>query len=314
MNIINSIDPVAFTIFGWPIRWYAIFITSALIICLIAATFEAKRRGINSDIVLEIFIWCVPIAVIMARIVYVLAHPKSYFPIDNIDDFYELFRINHGGLTIIGAIFGAVIGGVIVSRIRKINLLEMMDFGMPYLLLGQALGRWGNYINQEAYGHIVKSDFFRRFPLGVFIDMDNQWHYATFFYEMILNIIGFVILYSVSRKTKKRGLAAILYFVWYGIVRGLMEFIREDAVISNGIYVTQLGGFVVAAIGIVLLILLYSGKINFGISRQMHPKEIINNQSNMQIIRKNFNEIKKIDSNIKTNENIKIKDKNKKNE
>ena len=220
----SAIDPVAFYVFDWPIRWYAIFITSALIVCLVAASLEAKRRKISTDLVLEVFIWSVPIAVIFARIVYVLAHPKSYFPIESKEDFFELFMINHGGLTIIGGIAGALIGGLIISKIRKLNFIELTDFGMPFMLLGQALGRWGNYVNQEAYGKVVTSDFFKRFPLGVYIDNTANWHYATFFYEMVLNIIGFTVLYLISRKTERRGVMTLLYFVWYGIVRGIMEF------------------------------------------------------------------------------------------
>jgi len=249
MSILNSIDPVAFYVFGWPIRWYAIFITSALITCLIAGTLEAKRRSISTDLIFEVFIWAVPLAVVFARIVYVLAHPESYFPIESKEDFFEIFMINHGGLTIIGGIFGAILGGFIITRIRKLNLIELMDFGLPFMLLGQAIGRWGNFVNQEAYGKVVENVFFQRFPFGVYIDFTGSWHYATFFYEMVLNIIGFITLYIISRKTEKRGIMTLLYFIWYGIVRGLMEFIREDAVVMGGVYITQVGCFVAAGLG-----------------------------------------------------------------
>jgi phosphatidylglycerol:prolipoprotein diacylglycerol transferase len=269
--IFNAIDPVAFYVFGWPIRWYAIFITSALIICLLSACFEAKRRKISTDFILEVFLWCVPLAVVFARIFYVLSHPESYFPITNTEDFKELFAINHGGITIIGAIFGAILGAFIVTRIHKLNFLELLDFGFPFMLLGQALGRWGNFINQEAYGKVVTSAFYERFPLGVYIDYTESWHYATFFYEMVLNLIGFAVLYLISRRSEKRGVLTVLYFIWYGIVRGLMEFIREDAVVFGGVYITQVGCFIASALGLIFLILINKGVINFGMSRHLQP-------------------------------------------
>lgn len=274
MSKLLSIDPVAFIIFGLEIRWYAIFITSALVVCLVLASLEARRRGVNTDIVLELFIWCVPIAVVMARIFYVLSHPESYFPLHDSSDWFELINIRHGGLTIIGAIFGALIGAIIVCRLRKKNFLEIVDFGVPFLLLGQALGRWGNFINQEAYGKVVASEFFKRFPLGVFIDYTAKWHYATFFYEMVLNFIGFIVLYMVGRKTRKRGVIAAMYFVWYGIVRGLMEFIREDAVIVNGAYITQVGCFIAACIGIIIISMIQLKIINTGTSNMLLPDRI----------------------------------------
>lgn len=289
MNLNLAIDPVAFEVFGIPIMWYAIFITSGMVLSLVLGSLEAKRRGVSTDFVLEIFMWCVPIAVIFARIVYVLAHPASYFPINNREDFFEIFRIDHGGLTIIGGILGAVLGAIIVSKIRKKNLLEMMDFGMPFMLLGQAIGRWGNYVNQEAYGRVVQSEFFERFPLGVFIDRTNQWHYGTFFYEMVLNIIGFAVLYTIGRKTNKRGVVAIGYFVWYGIVRGFLEFIREDAVIVNGVYITQVGSFAAATIGIVIIILILRGKLSLGTSRfLLDDVVVISTPAEEELVRKEF--------------------------
>jgi phosphatidylglycerol:prolipoprotein diacylglycerol transferase len=288
IQFLLSIDPVAFHVFGVPVRWYAIFITSGMLICLLWGSLDAKRRGISEDFIYEIFIVCVPLAIVFARVVYVLAHPDSYFPIENAEDFKELFAVNHGGLTIIGGIFGAIIGAVILSRFRKKNLIEMMDFGMPFMLLGQALGRWGNFVNQEAYGMEVTSDFFRHFPLGVYIDRTASWHYATFFYEMVLNIIGFIVLLNISHKSKKRGITAIMYFVWYGIVRGLMEFLREDAVITDsGIYITQLGSFLAAGIGIILIILIEKRVIRTGFSMKLIPEKV-EDVKNFETVRKSF--------------------------
>lgn len=286
--IFNSINPVAFTVFGNEIRWYAIILTTAMIIGLIGAILEAKRRKLNSDFVFEIFIVCVPVAVIFARLFYVVFNPTKYFPINNIGDFKELFAIHHGGLTIIGAVFGAMLGGRFVGKRNKMKLVELMDFGFPFLILGQALGRWGNYINQEAFGQVVVNDAFQRFPFAVYIERLNEWHHATFFYEMILNLIGFAVLYTLSRKATKRGLVASFYFVWYGLTRFFMEFLRTDAVTYGTFKFTQFGCIVAALIGLsIFLYIKYSGRGKDTFNLQPHYRLMQSNDfENIQ--RKNF--------------------------
>ena len=291
MSILAALNPIAFYVFGLPIRFYAIFITSAMIISLIWSSLEAKRRGISTDLVLELFMWCIPLAIVGARVLYVLAHPSSYFPILDSTDFKELFRIDHGGITIIGALFGAILGAFIVSRYKKLNLLEILDFGLPFMLLGQALGRWGNYVNQEAFGKVVSSEFFQRFPLGVYIDYLGSWHYATFFYEMVLNLIGFTILFIISRKTNRRGLVTLSYLIWYGIVRGLMEFLREDATILFGVYLLQIVAFSIAGIGIIVAVLMVNDKISLGHSKHLLSDRVNIKEADYEVVRKELEKV-----------------------
>lgn len=262
MNLL--LDRVAFTIGTLQIYWYGIIITGAILAGTLFTCYECKRRKRNPDYVLSLFLWVVPLAIVFARLAYVIFHPKSYFPLNSFQDFLHIFDIREGGISILGAIPGGALGAFINFRIHKdFKFVEVLDMLSPGMILGQALGRWGNFMNQELYGKEITNEALQFFPIAVQIDREGgRWFQATFFYEMILNLIGFAILIVLSRKLKKNGTMITFYLFWYCLVRAIMELLREDAVvISNGIHVGTLGCGIIALLALAVIILIACGRI-----------------------------------------------------
>ena len=262
--MLSAIDRIAFTIGSLKVGWYGIIITSAMVIALIYIAFQAPRIGITRDDAIELFLWIVPLAVVFARVFYVMVRPAEYFPWKSFDDFINAIAIWEGGITIIGGMFGGILGAIIfwLKRRRKPSFGRIIDLVIPTVLLGQSIGRWGNFINQEAYGTVIASGFPEGLPFSVYIERcyencpcpGSGWHYATFLYESIWNIIGALIcvliwrlMYKNANSRKVPGILGFFYFAWYFIIRALMEFLRTDAV-----PVTQIASFILFPIAIVV--------------------------------------------------------------
>jgi phosphatidylglycerol:prolipoprotein diacylglycerol transferase len=229
----NMIDPVAFTLFGlFPIRWYGIIIVCGMIIALLLFIKLSKGIGLNDEDGITMFLICVPLGVLCARIGFVISHTGYYFPVDSFSDFVEIFAIWDGGVTILGAIPGGLFGVFLFARKKKVKFLDVVGSAAIPLLLAQAIGRWCNFPNQEVYGGPVQEGlkFFETFPFGVYIEAEGGWRYATFFYESVLSFIGVALLCVLLKKTKYRGTLAFGYLTWYFLSRALVESIRADAV------------------------------------------------------------------------------------
>ncbi|NCA66888.1 MAG: prolipoprotein diacylglyceryl transferase [Clostridia bacterium] len=268
-------NPVAFSIGNFSVYWYGIIITSAILGGTIFAMFEAKRRGMKSDYVLTLFLWVVPFAVIFARLFYVIFHIGDFLPINSFEDVIAIISTREGGITIIGAVPGGALGAYIATKTNKTSYIETLDMAAPCMILGQALGRWGNFVNQELYGQQILNETFQKFPFAVQIDRHvvynaageyvetiyNGWYQATFFYEMMLNYLGFAVLLILSRKYKRNGIIFVAYLAWYGVVRAVMELIRTDAISIAGVKIGVVGGFAAATIAIVIILLIWLGKI-----------------------------------------------------
>ena len=269
MICLKNIDPVAFHVGSKPVYWYGIFITLAILIGYGVACFNGKKRGIKLDFMLELFLWVVPIAILFARIFYVVFHPSD-FPVHSIKDFGSVFAIWEGGITILGAIPGGALGAFIACKRNKVRLTEILDVISPGLVLGQALGRWGNFANQELYGRAVTEAAYQKFPFAVFIDATHSpngiagWYQATFFYEMVLNLIGFAILMCVFRRSKKNLMTFMTYICWYMVVRAIMEVFRTDAVIVGNVRIGVLGCSIAAGIAMIFTVLIYANRIHTG--------------------------------------------------
>ncbi|HRR90519.1 MAG TPA: prolipoprotein diacylglyceryl transferase, partial [Eubacteriales bacterium] len=182
--LLAAINRVAFSIGSLTVEWYGLILTSAMVIGLIYIIREGKRIDLKPDDSLELFLWIIPLAVIFARLLYVLVRPDEYLPVKTWDDFVNFIAIWEGGITIIGGILGGVIGGIIFSLIRKRNFGKVADLIIPALLLGQAIGRWGNFINQEAFGVAISNPALQWFPFAVYIDspfagVAEGWYAAT---------------------------------------------------------------------------------------------------------------------------------------
>ena len=271
------LNPVAFTLFGKiSVYWYGIIITGAILAGTTYVFFECKRRKKDFDYLLTLFLWVVPLAIVFARLAYVLFHVGDFFPIESWADFGEIFNVRGGGISILGAIPGGVLGALINAKIHKgFNFSEVLDMLAPGVILGQALGRWGNFVNQELYGAEITNESLQWFPLAVKIDthyvydeagklvdvLHDHWFQATFFYEMVLNLLGFAIIVVIGHKSKKNLVCILAYVAWYCVVRAIMESIRTDAVVVNGVHIGVVGCAIVAAIAVLFMVLIETGVI-----------------------------------------------------
>ena len=269
--ILCNINPVAFEIGSLSVRWYGIFITSAILIGYVVACLMAKKKGISFDFMLELFLWAVPIAILFARLSYVLFHPKD-FVVRSFADFGNIFAIWNGGISILGAIPGGALGAFIACKRNKIPMSEVLDAVAPGVVLGQALGRWGNWANQELYGKAITSEAWQVFPIAVYIDAEGGWFQATFFYEMVLNLIGFGLILFIFYRSKKNLVTFMSYLTWYMIVRAIMEIFRSDAVSVGSVRIGVLGCAIAAAISLAVTILIFIGKIKTGTPRILNEK------------------------------------------
>ena len=266
--ILANIDPVAFHIGSLTVRWYGIFITAAILIGYVVTCLNARKRGISVDFLLELFLWVVPIAILFARLSYVLFHPKD-FTVHSWADFVNIFAIWEGGISILGAIPGGALGVFLACKRNKVPVSYVLDVIAPGLVLGQALGRWGNWANQELYGKPITDPAWQVFPIAVFIDAENGWFQATFFYEMVLNLIGFAILMCVFHKSRRNLMTFMTYLCWYMVVRAIMEVFRADAVSAGGIRIGVLGCSIAAAISMVITVMIYAGKLHTGVPKPL---------------------------------------------
>ena len=251
-----SVNPVAFTIpifGGIEVRWYGIIITVGIILAFTYCAYRAKQEGISFDDVLDIAIFTVIFAILGARTYYVLTSLKDY------DSFYDVIAIWEGGLAIYGAIIAGAITIFVVCRHKKISCLKMLDAVAPGVMIGQILGRWGNFFNGEAYGSEVAEGslfYFIRMGLIPNIESASKMHYfhPTFLYESVWNLIGFLIINALYKKKKFDGQVVLMYLTWYGFGRMLIEGLRTDSLYVGVFRISQVVGLLCFVIGTVLLI------------------------------------------------------------
>ncbi|MFI3162825.1 MAG: prolipoprotein diacylglyceryl transferase [Bacillota bacterium] len=255
----DGISRVAFTVFGMDIYWYAVIIVTGMILGCLVAAHLVKNRGMDPEIILDLMIWLLPISILGARAYYVV------FEFDSSWSFADIFAIRDGGLAIYGGVIAGFIVAVIFAKKRKFTkyqMLNLLDCLVVGLILGQAIGRWGNFFNQEAHGGLITNTALQFFPMGVLIN--GNWYLATFFYEFTANIIGFALLFVLNKKfVKSRGFITCGYFIWYGTARMFIEGLRTDSLyflketIGEVIRVSQvLSGLMVIG-GIAFAIFLY---------------------------------------------------------
>ena len=228
-------DKIAFSLFNGSltVTWYGIFVTLGILLAYFLYLFLASKRKIDIDFSLELFIWVVVLAIICCRLFYVVPR-KEYYPIDSWDAlmrFLGLTKDGLAGLTIVGGIFGGAMGILFcVLRYKKYSYAKVADCVVLCVFLGQIIGRWGNFANQELYGQVVTTPAFQQWPFAVFIDSDGLWHQALYIYEGFFNLIGLIIGLLLFFKYKKlKNFTISLYYVfWYGLVRGTLEFLKIE--------------------------------------------------------------------------------------
>lgn len=224
----DFMDPVAFEIFGISIRWYGIFIASAVFLGTFIALKQTKLNTIKEDDLLDLLLYAIPIAIIGARIYYVIFSWDLY-----IDDPIQALNFRKGGLAIHGALIASIITAIVFTRKRNIPFWQLADTAGPSLVLGQAIGRWGNFVNQEAHGGPTD------LPWGIMIDGIRV--HPTFLYESIWNFGVFIFLIWYSRNKKYvDGAIFLWYLILYSFVRVFIEQLRTDSLMWGLFRVAQL--------------------------------------------------------------------------
>lgn len=244
-------NPIAFTLFGFEIRWYGVIIAMGVLCAMLTINILSKARGINYDTVIDAFLITFPVAIVCARLYYVLFEYKNYHT------FKEVINIRGGGLAIHGGVIGALIAGYIFAKYKKINFLKFVDVIMPGVILAQAIGRWGNFMNQEAHGGEVTKEFISKFPQfiqkGMFID--GAYYHPTFLYESLWNILVFIILVVICLKKKENENGSVLggYLIFYSIGRFFIEGLRTDSLMVLGLRTAQLASLLGIILGVILI-------------------------------------------------------------
>lgn len=231
-------DPVAFELFGIEVMWYGILIAAAVLIGAILAFREARRIDFNEEDLIDLLLYAIPLSILGARLYYVIFSWDYYK-----NNLIEVFHFRGGGLAIHGAVLTGILVAVIFAKRRKLDFWTIGDITAPSLILGQAIGRWGNYINQEAYGRPTD------LPWGIIIN--GQKVHPTFLYESIWNFIVFLYL-MWYRKNKKEvsGEVLLLYIILYSIGRFFIEGLRTDSLMIGPLRTAQLISVISIIVGI----------------------------------------------------------------
>ncbi len=213
-------------VFGIPIAYYAMVIVTGMVVAACLSALLMKRRNADPNFVLTLFVFCIPTAIVGARLFSCLTDPSLGIG--------ALFVFPWQGLSITGGLIGGVTAGLVVCLVYRVNFLRVADCIVINILLAQAIGRWGNFFNGEVYGGLVTNPAMQWFPFAV--EVHGEWHYAFFFYEGVANTIGWALLYTLAWKFAKKpnGLFVCAYFLWYGTVRSIMEPFRDPAFILDG--------------------------------------------------------------------------------
>ncbi|EAF9816686.1 prolipoprotein diacylglyceryl transferase [Listeria monocytogenes] len=252
-NGVQPLDPVAIQIGSISVKWYGVIIASAVVIALLLALSEANKRKMDKEIIVDLLIWAIPISIISARVYYVIFEWDFYK-----NNLGEIVKIWHGGIAIYGALIGAVLTAIIFSRIKKISFWQLADVVAPSLIIAQAIGRWGNFMNQEAHGAETTRSFLESLHLPDFIInqmyIDGAYYQPTFLYESLWNVLGFIVLLIIRRTKIRRGELFLGYVIWYSFGRFFIEGMRTDSLMWGDFRVSQVLSLllIVLSIGIII--------------------------------------------------------------
>lgn len=238
------------------IYWYSIILLFAFFIGGILAIKEAKKNGIKEAFMTNYFFYLVPIVIIGARLYFVIFNLDYYsmYPLD-------ILKVWEGGLAIHGGMLAGIAFTYYYTKKYNISFIKLLDIAAPSLILGQAIGRWGNFMNGEAFGPATTYEALKNAHIPKFIiegmNIGGTYYTPTFFYESIWCIIGFILLYFIIKKIGKKGTITSFYLIWYGMGRWKIESLRQDSLMLGNLKVAQLISIIMILIGIIYLIYLY---------------------------------------------------------
>lgn len=239
------------------IYWYGVIIATGLFLGLYLATKESERLGLQKDIMIDLVVFAAPIAILFARIYYVIFEFDAYRG----QPWWKFIAVWEGGIAIHGALIGAVLTGIVFAKVKKVSFWQIADIAAPSIILGQAIGRWGNFMNQEAHGGPISQAAYENFHqyLPNFI-MDQMcingvMYYPTFLYESIWNIIVFTILILMRKYNPLRGEIFLSYITLYSVGRVFIEGLRTDSLYFGPLRQAQLLSIVLIVGAIIIIII-----------------------------------------------------------
>ena len=248
-----SFNKVAFSLFGTiEVRWYGIIMVTGIILAFLYAYYRSKYEGVSFDDLLDYAIFTVLSGIVGARLYYVITSGQKY-------TFGEIFAIWNGGIAIYGAIIGGATALLCVSLYKKIKWQKVFDMVCPGVMIGQIVGRWGNFFNGEAYGESPAEDsllYFMRMELRHEGWSNSYICQPTFLYESLWNLVGFLIINALYKKKKFDGQVFLMYITWYGFGRMFIEGLRTDSLMVGTFRISQVVAFLCFVVGLALLVYL----------------------------------------------------------
>ena len=269
-------NPVIFSIGNFEIRWYSVFLLVAFLVGTFFINREVKRFEIDKNLVFNMIFWALIFGIMGARIYYVIFN-WDYFG----NNLNEIWQIWNGGLAIHGGIIAGLLTLLVYSKKYKFRLVRFLDFLVPGLIIGQAIGRWGNFFNSEAHGIATSLEYLRNLHIPEFIidgmKINGVYYTPTFFYESLGCIVGFIFILIFRRgKYVKVGTPTAFYLIIYGILRLFIERSRTDALEFLGFRIAMLVSVIMIIIGVIMLI------IN---SKKGRFEDLYNDKNNKDVIR-----------------------------
>lgn len=238
-----SVNRVAFKIIGMPIYWYGIIIATGFLLAVLLGMRNSKKVGIEPDNILDLVLFAAPAAIIGARLFYVIFSWQLFK-----DNLIDVFNTRKGGLAIYGGVLAAFLVAYIFSKKKKIRVLNLLDFGVPYLVMAQGIGRWGNFFNQEAFGTATTLPWRMNSEtvnatlssLQQGIDLTKWGAHPTFLYESLMDFAIFAFLIWFSKRKKLEGEVFFMYMILYGAGRFFIEGLRTDSLMLGSFRISQL--------------------------------------------------------------------------
>lgn len=261
MMIINAaIDPVAISLGPLSIHWYGIIILTGMILGYYLANRETIKKGLPEDLFMDLMMYIIIFSLLGARLYYVFFNLDYYFfnPLD-------IIKVWEGGMAIHGGLIGGFLAGLIYTRTKGYSFFQVADIAAPSILLGQAIGRWGNFINQEAHGGPVAREFLENLMIPEFIinhmNIDGTYYHPTFLYESIWSITGVIILLLIRPKLPL-GYTVFIYLIYYSVGRFFIEGMRTDSLMIGDMLRTAQVISVVIIVGSLVIMICRQQKYN----------------------------------------------------
>ncbi|MFC4322440.1 prolipoprotein diacylglyceryl transferase [Litchfieldia salsa] len=253
-NEIQPLNPVFLELGPLAIHWYGLIIGLGAMLGLFIAVRESERRGLHKDTFVDLVLFAIPIAILSARAYYVIFKWDYYSQNPG-----QIFQIWEGGLAIHGGLIGAVITAIVFAKKKGVSFWKLADIGAPSIILGQAIGRWGNFMNQEAHGGPVTREFLENLQLPEWIInqmyIGGQYYHPTFLYESLWNLAGFALLLFLRRVNLRRGELFLSYVIWYSVGRYYVESLRTDSLmLTDMLRVAQVISIVLIMVAVGLII------------------------------------------------------------